>query len=367
MGIISSIFRKNSVPKISTYEEFWTWFLHNEHTFFKIIRSGKNIDKAFFPRLSPMLDQLHNGILLMTAVDDKGNVELALSAAAEVKIIPYIEDIIDAAPSIPGWKFTSLKPAIDMDKTMLKMAGKIFSIDNMFFYENEDPNMRDNIDLVIIHSDFMESDRSNFEIGGSMFLENYLGELNMLTMIDSLEFIAKEDAKAVLIPIFKLMDYLIWREKEFVEKYGDLRYLEEDDRRNCLEWKLENGKPLFAIVNSSVLEWDGKASHPWVIEISIKYNGAEDNGLPDSRTAELLDQFQDQLVEQLQAPEGFLHISVETADGLSRICFACADFRKPVRVVDRTIREFKGQLEVEYEVYRDKYWQTFERYTPQVL
>ena len=366
MGILSSLFGKNNTPTIKTSQEFWAWFSKNEGSFFKIIQSGNNIDKDFFSKLSPMLDQLHEGILFLVGMHDSQTAELVLSADGVVKNIPFIEALISEAPSLPGWRFTALKPAMDIEGFGLSMAGNTFNEEKLFFYANEDPNTPDEIDLVIVHTDFKESDRSNFSNGIFIFLDNYLGELNMVTMIDELSMVGKEEARAELIPIPKLKDYLIWREKEFMEKYGELRYLEEKGNFNSLEAELENGKRLIAIVNSSILDWDGKASHPWVMAIEIKYNGAGNNGMPDERNYALMDQFEDQLLEKLEPKDGYLNIGRQTADGLRVIYFACADFRKPVRITDQAILEFKEKLNITYDIYKDKYWKTFDRFIPEV-
>lgn len=367
MGILSSLFGKNSIPNIKTPEEFWTWFTKNEASFFKTIQSGKNIDKDLFSKLSPMLDQLHEGILFLVGMQNPQTAELVLSADGIVKNIPFIEDLITAAPVLPGWKFTALKPAMEIKGFGLNMAGYIFNEDKLFFYANEHPNAPDQIDLVVVHTDFQESERSNFSNGIFIFLDNYLGELNMVTMIDELSIAGKEEVTAELIPISKLKNYLIWREKEFTEKYGALRYLEEEDNFNSLEAELENGKPLIAIINSSVLDWDGKATHPWVMAIEIKYNGSAHNGMPDNSTYELMDKFEDQLLSLLAPEDGHLNIGRKTADGSRIIYFASADFRKPVRVMDQTIQEFAGKLNISYEIYKDKYWQTFDRFIPEVF
>ena len=366
MGILSSLFGKKSTPTIKTPDEFWAWFSKNEASFFKIIQSGNNIDKDLFPKLSPMLDQLHEGILFLVGMHDTKTAELVLSADGVVKNIPFIEELTSLAPSLTGWKFTALKPAMDIAGFGLNMAGNTFNEKKLFFHANEDLNTPDKINLVIVHTDFQESDRSNFTTGIFIFLDNYLGELKMVTMIDDLSIVGKEEVTAELIPISRLKDYLIWRETEFIEKYGELRYLEEKGNFNSLEAELENGKRLIAIINSSLLDWDGKASHPWVMAIEIKYNGAGRNGMPDERTYELMGQFEDQLLENLVQKDGHLNIGRQTADGLRVIYFACADFRSPVRVTDQAISEFAGKLNISYSIYKDKYWETFDRFIPKV-
>src|SRR5690606_31259503 len=96
--------------------------------------------------------------------------------------------------------------------------------------------------------------------GTYIFLDNYLGELNFATVIDNITVIAQEDAENELIPIEKLKDFLIWRQKEFTEKYEGIRHDTKQDNHSGLEAELESGNKLIAIINSDLLNWDRKAS-----------------------------------------------------------------------------------------------------------
>ena len=51
-----------------------------------------------------------------------------------------------------------------------------------------------------------------------IFLDNFLGELNFVTTIDHVSVIGKKDAEKELVPIGKLKDFLMWREKEFLSR-----------------------------------------------------------------------------------------------------------------------------------------------------
>jgi len=57
-----------------------------------------------------------------------------------------------------------------------------------------------------------------------IFLDNYLGELDFLNNIDNLKVINKKEAEKELVSIGKLKDFLIWRQKEFIEKYEGVWY-----------------------------------------------------------------------------------------------------------------------------------------------
>ncbi len=192
-----------------------------------------------------------------------------------------------------------------------------------------------------------------------------LGELNSVTVIDSMQIIGKDQAEKELIPIEKLKDYLIWRQKEFIEKYEGTRYNTENDSYNSLEATLNNGKPLLAIVNSALLDWDRKASHPWILTIDIKYKGNE-NSMPDKETYELMNIFEDKLMLELKDSEGYLNIGRQTADSSREIYFACKDFRLPSKILTKFQSDFKTSLNVDYDIYKDKYWQSFNRLRPTI-
>ena len=42
----------------------------------------------------------------------------------------------------------------------------------------------------------------------------------------------------------------------------------------------------------------------------------------------------------------------------------CRDFRKPSKVLYKLQEEYAGQVEITYDIYKDKYWQSFNRFNP---
>ncbi len=193
-------------------------------------------------------------------------------------------------------------------------------------------------------------------------MDNFLGELNSVATIDKVTVIPKDQAEKELIPIAKLKEYLIWREKEFVEKYTGFRYDTEHDIYSSFEAALNNGRPLIAIMNTTLLEWDSKASHPWLLRVEITYDGNNTNGMPDNNTYELLNKFEDEVLLELKDFDGYLNIGRQTADNAREIYFACKDFRKPSKVLNELTKKYTDKLDLTYDIYKDKYWQSFERF-----
>jgi hypothetical protein len=366
MKRLNNLFNRKEEP-IKTYEDFWLWFQKNEKTFHKAVKDHATkghtkVEKVFFERLSPKLDELKEGYFFLTGMFDDHTVELVLTADGAIRNMVFVEALVKASPVIPGWKFTALKPPLDIEHFVLNMADHVFDKDSLFFYSNDSPDFPDEIDITIVHRDFNEENESVINNGSYLFLDNFLGELNFATTIDNLSVIGIKDAQQELVPIDKLKSFLIWRQKEFIEKYEGLRYDTENDNYSSFEAELDNGKPLIAIMNTTLLDWDSKASHPWIVCIEIKYDGKENNGMPDEETYTLLNKIEDQMMEELKPFDGYLNIGRQTADSSREIYLACKDFRKPSLVMHQIVTEYLNQLDISFDIYKDKYWQSFERF-----
>ena len=358
MNFFKNIFNKKE--KVDSYESFWKWFQENEQKFHEVVKNQRNIEANFFDKLSPQLDRVKSELYFLTGMADDNTAELIFTPDGIIKNIVFVEELVAAAPNLPNWKFTALKPATG--NMGLNMGDYSFDEDKLSFYPINHENYPDEIDIVIAFDEYKEEDKNQILNGVYIFLDNYLGELNTVTIIDNLSVIAKDDAEQELIPMNKLKDYLTWREKEFVEQYQATRYETENDSYSMLEAQLESGNMLLAVINTNLLNWDSKPSHPWLATLIIKYDGSETNGMPNSRDYELLNAIEDELMETLKDEDGYLNVGRETTEGEREIYFACKDFRKPSKIFYETEQKYKDVFEISFTVYKDKYWHQFERY-----
>ncbi|MEO8150854.1 MAG: DUF695 domain-containing protein [Bacteroidia bacterium] len=152
---------------------------------------------------------------------------------------------------------------------------------------------------------------------------------------------------------------------EKVEKEG-LRRNTENDSYSVLEAKLKNGYYLIAVINTDILKWDSKASHPWILNIEIKYDGANNNGMPDEKTSNLIEEIEKIILEELKDFEGYLNIGRQTAESIREIYFACKDFRVPSKVLYKIQDSYANKIVISYNIYKDKYWQSFNRFNGQM-
>jgi hypothetical protein len=362
MNLLKKIIGKTRTP-IKNYSDFWIWFKLNENKFLNFVKTRKNIERGFFNKLSDKLEQLNHPYCFLTGMADENTAELIFTADGIIKNFIFIEEMVLAAPPLNGWKITAHKPATDVGEFEIKMDGYAFNDKKLSFYANAYPAFPDEIELIVIHSDFTEENKTIITNGTYIFLDNYLGELNAATSIDNLVIQGNNREERELIPISKLKDYLNWRQKEFIEKYDGVRYSIENDEYSIFEAELESGNVLVATINTELLDWDSKASHPWILIAEFKYDGTQNNGMPDNETIEFLNLIENDISTELIAANGYLNVGRQTAEGMRELYYACSDFRKPSKVLYDIQEKYGSEIEITYDIYKDKYWQSFYRFT----
>ena len=292
---------------------------------------------------------------------DDETVELIMTADGNIRNIVFVEELVAAAPKLSNWKFTALKPASEFD-VGIRMAGYDFSKESLFFYKNEYPLFPDFIDITLVHKDMNFENQELITNGIFIYLDNYLGELQFATSIDQISVVAPSEATQELIPIAKLKSFLTWRQKEFIEKYEGTRRDTEADNYLALEGETENGNPILAVLNKDLIHWDKKASHPWLAVIDLSYNGFRNSGLPTPEINEQLNDIEDAIMQELTDVKGHLNVGRETGSGTRTIYLACKDFRQASKVLTTFEQQYAEQYSFGFDIFKDKYWRTFEKY-----
>lgn len=364
MGFFNKLFGSAYQP-IKTYNDFWVWFSKHEQQFFNAVKKGTNIENDFFKELSPKLNELKDSLYFLTGMNSDSKAELILTPDGDVKNIVFVEELVAAAPILSRWKFTALKPELNINDVNIDMAGLKFSADNIHFTGLSNPFKPDDIHIKITHDELNDGNKDAIGNGIYIFLDNFLGEMKFATTIDNLSIVKSSEIEDDLIPVEKLKSYLEWREKEFVEKYEGIRIADNMiDSYTAFEFEGQQG-PFVAVINQSLLQCDAKPSHPWMLTIAINYDGKNTNGLPDKPTYKQLDLIENEITEQLPDHDGYLNLGRETGENTREIYFACKDFRKPSKVLYQLQQKYNGTIKIDYNIYKDKYWSSLDRYLPQ--
>ena len=361
MSFLKNLFQKDE--SITSYSEFWEWFGQNERSFRDAIRGRNNIERDFFDKAAPKLAELKDGLFLLTGTSDENTVDLIVTPDGNVKNIVFAEELIAAAPPIAGWKFFAMKPETG-EGFVLRMRDVEVSADELRFLPVETWEQPDNIDIRIVHPKCTAENHEAVSHAVFIFLDTYLGEMTFVTDIDNLSVVGPDDAGGETRPVSELKSYLEKRRSEFVEKYEGTRINTDDDEYSLMEGQLDSGLPLIAVINTTLLTWDSKASHPWIAAMRFEYADRDNNGLPGNETYQALGEIEDEILAELKDRDGYLNVLRETGNNERIVYFACRDFRKPSKVLDAVQKKYAKRFSSDIEIYKDKYWATFDRFIP---
>lgn len=143
--------------------------MKNEKDFFDIVNRHTNIEKGFFNKLTPKLNELKEGYFFLTGMYNDNTAELIITPDGNVKNVVFVEELIESAPKLANWRFTALKPALDIKDVGIDMAGFKFNEEKLSFYANENPGFPDEIDIIIVHLDLNNENRSEIIKGHISF------------------------------------------------------------------------------------------------------------------------------------------------------------------------------------------------------
>ncbi|MDA8692512.1 DUF695 domain-containing protein [Saprospiraceae bacterium] len=361
MKFLNKLFSKKANPEISkaeqlTISEFWNWFSEKQTKLLQAVKSQNNIQSEFISPVFNKLNQIQEGAFLLTGMMDDNTAELVFTAEGDILSFPYISELVSSAPQLKNWQFTAFKPSVDIPDFSIDMGPKSFSTDNIFFYPENDDYHPDEISIKLCYTDkYTDDENQLIENGTFIFLENYLGEIKTATQIDRLSFNHNVNSNMELNPISKLNDYINWREKEFIEKYEGTFHNSDESNYSSLEWE-KGDRAIVGVVNSDLIKWDKKASHPWIMVITIEFDENENNGMPTQELLQSYYQFEDRLRELLPDKEGYIHVAQTTGLGKREIYYANKNYTRPIQILN----EMKDKVSFDYviEVFKDKYWKS---------
>jgi hypothetical protein len=375
-------------------EGFWTWFQLHERSFYDVVRTRdtRRIEGQFLKRIIPALEAIQGTLYCETGMCSDTMAELVISAQGDVKSFVFVEDLVALAPTLANWKFTALKPANGVEEMRIKMEGYTFDNENIHFYYHDDPEYPDEIEITFVHQDLTGENKTIITQGVFLYLESLLGEHDAATLIDKGTVTGpsqngtgpaqngggvSQDGGGVSqdsggpsqngggspIPMGKLADFLRWKEKEFVEKYHESRHQTENDNYAVLEGKDEDGFANVVTLNTDLLQWDAKVSHPWMMLIVVDYektNGLAGSGMPDTKHYQHITRLEKELAEKLPDSAGYLILARQTYKGKRTIFLACKEFRQASKTTQQLLETYYPDLSCSYEIYKDKYWKTME-------
>lgn len=357
-----AVLQQADLTPSAAIKNFWLWFEAHAPAFNTILENGDNIEQSIFVPLAEHLRTLDADIFFLLGYKKDQAAELILTADGNVKNMFLIDELVALAPEVPDWKFVAHKQSMDLDHLRITIGGFDFNKDTIFFRPVVHEDFPDLIDMEVIYKKYDAEQITTINQGIFIFLDNYLGEVNFVKNIDNIRIVAAVEDEAEVVPIYKLKNYLIWREKEFIEKYNETTSAIAEESYTVLSAQLPDEQSMIAVINTKVLNWDAKASHPWIGVFAITYESSLHDGFPDEVVLQSLEQLEQDLLDNLPLERGFIHIGRQTSGGVREIFFTTKDYDMLARVFYRIKDLYTNEFEINTDIYKDKYWRTFDKY-----
>ena len=166
-----------SMAQASQFSNFWTWFQANEADF----PPTAEFDDAYGEELSNRLTHIKPGLVYEIAILDDAENELIISGDGIEELIPFVQEVVDSAPAIEGWKIIAFRPRMDdYAGFTLNFGEQVFDPKELWCWSRVQEG---NFDLVIYHSNYSDENRDLLVNGTYVLLDMALGEYDVMTRI----------------------------------------------------------------------------------------------------------------------------------------------------------------------------------------
>lgn len=365
MGLFDKIFggsvkATETVDREKQYAQFWEWFILHEKKFKENIDTQNDVLNNVIEIIDPKLKALNEFFFPLVGKADDDVTEFIVTPDGILKTVALIDDFIASAPKLEGWRFLSCKRA--HSGISLVMHGFTLSEETVSFIPIVRNGCPDYIHLNFIIDAYTPEYEKELRTAMFMFLDNYIGEYQMMTMMDELDICAPGDIIGEPIPVSKLSEYLNFREAEFIERYNGVK--RESDLDNYVIMKYSQGEEeVLVTLNKTFLLWEERMSYPWVVRVDFEYTVENVSGMPIEQDLAIMGEIEELILETGQ----FLIVARETGTGERNLYLAVKEFRAPSKAILDILSLYNDRIVVNYYIYRDKYWIGLDMYRDTLL
>ena len=155
--------------------DFWSWFQANEASF----PATAEFDAAYGRELSARLSEYKPGIVYEIAIPDDRQKELVISADGIKELIPFVQNLVDAAPAMNAWTIHAFRPRMDNYADFeLDFDEHSFKPKTLWCWSRIEDG---HFDLIIYHPNYTDELRDLLVNGTYILLDTALGEYDVMT------------------------------------------------------------------------------------------------------------------------------------------------------------------------------------------
>jgi len=132
---------------------------------------------------------------------------------------------------------------------------------------------------------------------------------------------------------------------------------------SVVQGKLSDGKPFIGSVNMAYKNYAEKGNYPWCLEISIALNLSDvyENGLPRQKESNIVNRFEDKLLEHLKKVATMHYVAHMYNDGFLDIYMYLDEPEQANGYLKREINKDGVTRPFSYRISKDNEWLTVQR------
>lgn len=276
------LFKKTSKEKAA---EFWNWFSRNNHKYLFLGEIGDDEKNRMLDELLAHLHRYCEHLFFEIGGHPKDDhVDLIITAEGIAEHFDKVEELVDAAPVIKGWRFLKFRQPHGPG-FRANYGGKVFDPDQIIFIPLYNEEIPEAIAIRVCYPDFTEEEKSVFINGTYITLDSLIGEKSVVQDVDYFDVVrTPEDISEDDYPRLSSIGQYIKERKHY--KYPGEKF-------DVVEQTDKDGYLTFVTVNFAYRDFRYKDSFPWFMKITMKVNAYNENGHPEEEEAEVLNSFED--------------------------------------------------------------------------
>jgi len=155
-------------------KEFWDWFVANEPRIHAVATGRESVIQEIGKHLAPF------DVVFEMSIGDHAEREFIVSTDGIKERIPKVQDLVNAAPSIPGWKVIAFRPP--KGGGLIQFQGRSLEEMDIWFSAKR---AGEKTDLVLYLAN--PNDRANMGMT-FLILDSLLGEYGVMTRVGAIDW-----------------------------------------------------------------------------------------------------------------------------------------------------------------------------------
>ena len=159
-------------------EQFWSWFVENEHTIFDFEDNVETVFNAIAQELVKVDD---NVTFELSSINEAGKRQFVFSAAGLSSSFPAVEQFVDTAPTLERWVFVKYRQRMNV-LLNVEFGGVEVDPDNIHYVivKDTDPYKAG---VLLFFDGYTEQARDIYGNIGYLILDQALGEYIVETRV----------------------------------------------------------------------------------------------------------------------------------------------------------------------------------------